>query len=136
VLLNDTKKLKTILAYHVVSGTLAAKDVKPGDIKTVEGTALFAVRQRTELSLTARRLCRRTSAGRLLFTDTSNPRNVEDGPERPPPVEVPHQELTTDVLRAVVETFDLRGETEYGERDIALESKVAKVMRQLDRGEV
>jgi uncharacterized surface protein with fasciclin (FAS1) repeats len=51
MLLNDTKKLKTILAYHVVSGTLAAKDVKPGDIKTVEGTALFAVRQRTELSV-------------------------------------------------------------------------------------
>src|ERR1700674_908595 len=51
LLLNDTKKLKTILAYHVVSGTLAAKDVKPGDIKTVEGTALFAVRQRTELSV-------------------------------------------------------------------------------------
>jgi len=50
-------------------------------------------------------------------------------------VEVPHQELTTDVLRAVVETFDLREGTEYGERDIALESKVAKVIRQLDRGE-
>jgi uncharacterized surface protein with fasciclin (FAS1) repeats len=51
MLLNDTKKLKTILTYHVVSGTLAAKDVKPGGIKTVEGRALFAVRQGTELSV-------------------------------------------------------------------------------------
>jgi uncharacterized protein len=62
--------------------------------------------------------------------------NVEEGPEPPPPVEVPHQELTTDVLRAVVESFVLREGTEYGERDVALESKVAQVMRQLDRGEV
>jgi uncharacterized protein YheU (UPF0270 family) len=62
--------------------------------------------------------------------------NVEEGPERPPPVEVPHQELTTDVLRAVVESFVLREGTEYGERDVALEVKVAQVMRQLDRGEV
>jgi uncharacterized protein YheU (UPF0270 family) len=50
-------------------------------------------------------------------------------------VEVPHQELTTDVLRAVVESFVLREGTEYGERDVALEVKVAQVMRQLDCGE-
>jgi len=43
-LLKDTKKLKAILTYHVVSGTLAANDVKAGDIKTLEGTPLLAVR--------------------------------------------------------------------------------------------
>ena len=41
-LLKDTKKLKTILTYHVVPGRVAAKDVKAGDIKTLEGTPLMA----------------------------------------------------------------------------------------------
>ena len=62
--------------------------------------------------------------------------DVGERPERPPPVEVPHQELTNDVLRAVVESFVLREGTEYGERDVALEVKVAQVMRQLVCGEV
>jgi len=42
-LLKDTKKLKAVLSYHIVSGTLAANDVKAGDIKTLEGTPLLAV---------------------------------------------------------------------------------------------
>ena len=41
-LLKDTKKLKAVLTYHVVSGRVAAKDVKAGDIKTLEGTPLMA----------------------------------------------------------------------------------------------
>ena len=41
-LLKDTKKLKAILTYHVVPGRVAAKDVKAGDIKTLEGTPLMA----------------------------------------------------------------------------------------------
>ena len=56
--------------------------------------------------------------------------------ERPPPVDVPYRELTPDTLRGVIESFVLREGTEYGERDVALEVKVAQVMRQLDRGEV
>ena len=43
-LLKDTKKLKAILTYHIVSGTVAANDVKAGDIKTLEGTPLLAAR--------------------------------------------------------------------------------------------
>ncbi len=42
-LLKDTKKLKAILTYHVVPGKIAAKDVKTGDIKTVQGTSMAAV---------------------------------------------------------------------------------------------
>jgi len=42
-LLKDTKKLKAVLSYHIVSGTVAANDVKAGDIKTLEGTPLLAV---------------------------------------------------------------------------------------------
>ena len=39
-LLKDTKKLKAVLTYHVVAGSVAAKDIKSGDMKTVEGTPL------------------------------------------------------------------------------------------------
>jgi uncharacterized surface protein with fasciclin (FAS1) repeats len=41
-LLKDTKKLKTVLSYHMISGTVVAKDVKAGDLKTLEGTPLLA----------------------------------------------------------------------------------------------
>ena len=50
-------------------------------------------------------------------------------------VEVPHQELSEEALRGVVESFVLREGTEYGQRDYSLEAKIAAVMRQLDRGE-
>jgi len=41
-LLKDTKKLKAILTYHVVPGTVAAYNMRAGDIKTLEGTPLVA----------------------------------------------------------------------------------------------
>ncbi len=41
-LLKDTAKLKSLLTYHVVSGSVHAKDVKSGDVKTVEGSTLTA----------------------------------------------------------------------------------------------
>lgn len=58
-----------------------------------------------------------------------------DERERPPPVEVPHDQLTADALRRVVESFILREGTDYGERDVPHETKVAQVMRRLQRGE-
>jgi uncharacterized surface protein with fasciclin (FAS1) repeats len=33
-------KLAKVLTYHVVSGTVLAKDVKPGSVKTVEGSSV------------------------------------------------------------------------------------------------
>jgi uncharacterized protein YheU (UPF0270 family) len=50
-------------------------------------------------------------------------------------VRVPHTELSSDLLRAVVESFVLREGTDYGEREFTLEEKVARVVRQLERGE-
>jgi uncharacterized surface protein with fasciclin (FAS1) repeats len=41
-LLKDTAKLKAVLSYHVVQGYVAAKDVKAGDVMTVQGSALTA----------------------------------------------------------------------------------------------
>ena len=54
---------------------------------------------------------------------------------RDPPIEIPHTELSADALRGVVEAFVLREGTEYGERDVPLDRKVADILRQLDRGE-
>jgi len=51
------------------------------------------------------------------------------------PLVIPHEELSADALRGVVEAFVLREGTEYGAHDVALEAKVAQVLRQLERGE-
>ncbi|MBL0421973.1 fasciclin domain-containing protein [Ramlibacter sp. AW1] len=39
-LLNDKDKLTAVLTYHVVPGTVMAKDVKAGKVKTVQGSEL------------------------------------------------------------------------------------------------
>ena len=56
-------------------------------------------------------------------------------PEAPQPVEVPYGELSAELLNAVIESFVLREGTDYGEREISLEDKVARVIGQLKRGE-
>ena len=61
--------------------------------------------------------------------------NAGDQDERQPPVVVPHVELTADALNGVIESFVLREGTDYGERDVAFETKVAQVRRQLEKGE-
>jgi uncharacterized protein YheU (UPF0270 family) len=58
---------------------------------------------------------------------------MNDSPAEP--VVVPHTDLDPALLRAVVESFVLREGTDYGEREISLEHKVARVIRQLERGE-
>jgi uncharacterized protein len=50
-------------------------------------------------------------------------------------VVVPYTELRADLLRSVIESFVLREGTDYGERELTLEAKVARVTRQLERGE-
>jgi len=59
----------------------------------------------------------------------------EDERDQELPVAVPHAELSPEALRGVVESFVLREGTDYGERDVAFETKVAQVIRQLERGE-
>ena len=58
---------------------------------------------------------------------------MEDTPAEP--VAIPHEELSPEALRGVVESFVLREGTDYGEREVQLEQKVAHVLRQLERGE-
>jgi uncharacterized surface protein with fasciclin (FAS1) repeats len=42
-LLKDAGKLKAILKYHVVSGYFMARDLKAGEVSTLQGTPLTAV---------------------------------------------------------------------------------------------
>ena len=51
-------------------------------------------------------------------------------------VEIPWRELSADALNGVLEEFATREGTEYGMTDVALETKVAQLRRQLERGEV
>lgn len=39
-LLKDKARLTAVLTYHVVPGKVMAKDVKPGQVKTVQGSSL------------------------------------------------------------------------------------------------
>ncbi len=48
---------------------------------------------------------------------------------------VPYTELTADLLRAVIEAFVLREGTDYGDRELSLDEKVARMMAQLKSGE-
>jgi len=52
------------------------------------------------------------------------------------PVEVPLSTLSRDALRALVEEFVTRDGTDYGAIERDLDTKVAAVLRQLERGEV
>jgi uncharacterized protein len=55
--------------------------------------------------------------------------------QRPEPIVIPYRELSEAALRGVLESFVLREGTDYGEREVSLDRKVAQVLRQLERGE-
>jgi len=55
--------------------------------------------------------------------------------DQQPAVEVPHDQLSPEALRGVIESFVLREGTEYGERDVSLDTKITQVLRQIERGE-
>jgi hypothetical protein len=55
--------------------------------------------------------------------------------ERPDPIVIPYRDLSETALRGVLESFVLREGTDYGEREVSLDQKVAHVLRQLERGE-
>jgi uncharacterized protein len=61
--------------------------------------------------------------------------DAPDGKGTPEPVVVPYTELSAELLHAVIESFVLREGTDYGEREIPLQEKVARVVGQLRRGE-
>ena len=52
-----------------------------------------------------------------------------------PRVDVPYDMLEPETLRGLIEHFVSREGTDYGEREISLETKIAQVMRQLQKRE-
>jgi uncharacterized surface protein with fasciclin (FAS1) repeats len=50
-LLKDTAKLKAVLSYHVITGHVLARDLKSGDVMTVQGTPLAAVVSSSEVQV-------------------------------------------------------------------------------------
>jgi uncharacterized surface protein with fasciclin (FAS1) repeats len=55
-LLKDSAKLKAILNYHIVSGYLMNRDVKPGEMMTLQGTTLTAVVSSSDLRVNGARV--------------------------------------------------------------------------------
>jgi uncharacterized surface protein with fasciclin (FAS1) repeats len=55
-LLKDVGKLKAVLSYHVVSGYFAARDVKAGEIVTLQGSPLTAVVSSSDLRVNGARV--------------------------------------------------------------------------------
>jgi uncharacterized surface protein with fasciclin (FAS1) repeats len=41
-LIKDTSKLKAVLSYHIVKGHVLAKDVRPGELTSLQGSPLIA----------------------------------------------------------------------------------------------
>jgi uncharacterized protein YheU (UPF0270 family) len=54
--------------------------------------------------------------------------------EAPEPVVVPYTDLPDELLHAVIESFVLREGTDYGEKELSLQDKVARVVGQLKSG--
>ncbi len=50
-------------------------------------------------------------------------------------VEVPYKDLGPETLQAVIEAFILQEGTNYGDRDVSLETMIKQVHSQLERGE-
>lgn len=49
---------------------------------------------------------------------------------------IPHEQLSSDTLQGLIEEFITREGTDYGQEEVSLDTKVAQVLRQLQRGDV
>lgn len=65
---------------------------------------------------------------------SADERSASDG-DAPEPVLVDHRALAPETLRGLVEDFVTRDGTDYGESEVPVDSRVRRVMAQLDRGE-
>ncbi len=49
-------------------------------------------------------------------------------------MKVPHDQLNPDTLRSLIEHFVGREGTDYGDREVSLDTKIAQVLRRLEQG--
>jgi uncharacterized surface protein with fasciclin (FAS1) repeats len=61
-LLKDAGKLKAVLNYHVVAGHLTARDMKSGEMATLQGTSLMAVVSSSDVRVNEARVTKADSA--------------------------------------------------------------------------
>jgi uncharacterized surface protein with fasciclin (FAS1) repeats len=55
-LLKDSAKLKAVLNYHIVSGHFRARDVKSGEVMTLQGSSLTAAAETPEVRVNEARV--------------------------------------------------------------------------------
>jgi len=68
--------------------------------------------------------------------DTYDTSSDDTGEDLTDPVEIPFESIKPELLNAIVESFVLREGTDYGEQELSLAAKVARLRRQFERGEV
>jgi uncharacterized surface protein with fasciclin (FAS1) repeats len=61
-LLKDSAKLKAVLNYHIVSGYLLAKELKPGEMMTLQGSTLSAVVSSADVRVNGARITQADTA--------------------------------------------------------------------------
>lgn len=62
---------------------------------------------------------------------------MRDHQQKPqPPVEIPLEALSEDALNGIIESFVQREGTDYGVNEIALDTKMQQIRKQLQRGDV
>ena len=54
----------------------------------------------------------------------------------PSPLEVPWQQLSPDALQGLLESYINREGTDYGEVELSLDAKLARLRAQVEKGEV
>jgi uncharacterized surface protein with fasciclin (FAS1) repeats len=57
-LLKDSAKLKAVLNYHVIAGHVSAKDMKSGEVMTLQGSSLTAVVASSDVQVNGARVKR------------------------------------------------------------------------------
>ena len=70
-LLKDTAKLKAIMNYHVITGHVLAKDMKAGEVMTVQGSPLTAVVSSSGVQVNGARVNRRILLRRMVSSTPS-----------------------------------------------------------------
>lgn len=64
-----------------------------------------------------------------------NPTNTQSA-EISPPIEIPASALSQDALNNLIDSFILREGTDYGAHELSHQTKVIKVLKQLETGRI
>lgn len=62
--------------------------------------------------------------------------NPENQQEVQPPIEIPREKLSPEIIDALIEEFVLREGTDYGAVEISLNKKKEQVEKQLSKGDI